>query len=40
MSSCFLQQMKGIFDHRMTGTATDPLDEILLAMPVGGVCGT
>jgi hypothetical protein len=40
MPSCFLRQMKGIFDHRITGMATYPLDEILLAMPVGGVCGT
>jgi hypothetical protein len=26
-------------DFRITGMATYPLDEILLAMPVGGVCG-
>jgi hypothetical protein len=40
MPSCFLQQMRGIFDHGMTGMAIYPLDEILLAMPVGGVCMT
>jgi hypothetical protein len=39
MPSCFLQQMKGIFDHRMTGMATYPLDEILLASRLAGCAG-
>ncbi len=35
----FLEQMKEIPDHRITGMVTCPLDEILLATLVGVLCG-
>jgi DDE_Tnp_1-associated len=39
MTISFLEQMKVIFDHRITGMVTYPLDEILLATLVGVLCG-
>ncbi len=39
MPSSFLEQMKVVPDHRMTGMVTYPLDEILLATLVGVLCG-
>ncbi len=39
MSISFLEQMKEIPDHRITGMVTYPLDEILLATLVGVLCG-
>jgi hypothetical protein len=39
MSISFLEQMKEIPDHRITGMVIYPLDEILLATLVGGLCG-
>jgi hypothetical protein len=39
MTISFLEQMKEIPDHRITGMVTYPLDEILLATLVGVLCG-
>jgi hypothetical protein len=34
----FLDQTRAVPDHRIPGMMTNPLDEILLATPVGVVC--
>jgi DDE_Tnp_1-associated len=39
MTISFLEQMKVIPDHRITGVVTYPLDEILLATLVDVLCG-
>jgi len=39
MTISFLEQMRVILDHRITGMVTYPLDEILLATLVGVLCG-
>jgi DDE_Tnp_1-associated len=39
MTISFLEQMRVIPDHRITGMVTYPLDEILLATLVGVLCG-
>jgi hypothetical protein len=39
MTIGFLEQMKVIPDHRITGMVTYPLDEILLTTLVGVFCG-
>jgi len=39
MSLGFLDHMRAVPDHRIPGMVTDPLDEVLLARPVGVICG-
>jgi hypothetical protein len=39
MSLGFLDHMRVVFDHRIPGMVTYPLDEVLLATLVGVVCG-
>lgn len=39
MSLGFLDHMKVVPDHRISGMVTYPLDEVLLATLVGVVCG-